>query len=41
MLYNASDRYIQEFFIESAYPARENVAQVYDFLRTTTTTRSS
>ena len=34
MLYNASDRYIQEFFIESAYPARENVARVYEFLRT-------
>ena len=33
LLYNASDRYIQEFFIESAYPARENVAAVYEFLR--------
>ena len=33
LLYNASDRYIQEFFIESAYPAPENVARVYDFLR--------
>ena len=33
LLYNASDRFIQEFFIESAYPARENVAGVYDFLR--------
>jgi len=32
LLYNASDRYIQEFFIESAYPAREHVARVYDFL---------
>jgi ATP-dependent DNA helicase RecQ len=33
LLYNASDRYIQEYFIESAYPARENVAAVYDHLR--------
>ncbi len=33
MLYSASDRYIQEYFIESAYPARENVARVYDYLR--------
>ena len=32
LLYHASDRYIQEYFIESAYPARENVEQVYDFL---------
>ncbi|MBN2475709.1 MAG: RecQ family ATP-dependent DNA helicase [Pirellulales bacterium] len=33
LLYHASDRYIQEYFIESAYPAPENVEQVYDFLR--------
>ena len=33
MLYSPSDRYIQEYFIESAYPARENVQLVYDFLR--------
>ena len=33
LLYNASDRFVQEFFIESAYPARENVAAVYEFLR--------
>ena len=33
MFYHASDRYIQEFFIESAYPGRENVEAVYDFLR--------
>jgi ATP-dependent DNA helicase RecQ len=33
LLYNASDRYIQEYFIENAYPARENVVAVYDFLR--------
>ena len=32
-LYIASDRYIQEFFIESAYPGRENVEAVYDYLR--------
>lgn len=32
LLYTASDRYIQEFFIESAYPNRDNVAQVYGFL---------
>ena len=33
LLYHASDRRIQEYFIESAYPAPENVAQVYDYLR--------
>lgn len=33
LLYSAADRYIQDFFIESAYPARENVARVYDYLR--------
>ncbi|MEN6459284.1 MAG: ATP-dependent DNA helicase RecQ [Thermoguttaceae bacterium] len=33
MLYHASDRYIQEFFIESAYPDRAHVEAVYDFLR--------
>jgi ATP-dependent DNA helicase RecQ len=33
MLYSAGDRYLQEFFIESAYPAREVVATVYDHLR--------
>jgi ATP-dependent DNA helicase RecQ len=33
MLYNSADRFIQEYFIESAYPARENVAIVWDFLR--------
>ena len=25
MLYHASDRFIQEYFIENAYPGRENV----------------
>ncbi|MGO8749751.1 MAG: RecQ family ATP-dependent DNA helicase [Thermoguttaceae bacterium] len=33
LLYNASDRFVQEFFIKSAYPSRENVAAVYEFLR--------
>lgn len=33
LFYHASDRYIQEFFIESAYPSRENVERVWDFLR--------
>jgi ATP-dependent DNA helicase RecQ len=32
MLYHPSDRYIQEYFIESAYPGRDNVEAVYDFL---------
>ena len=32
MLYHASDRYIQEYFIENAYPGRENVQKVYEFL---------
>ena len=33
LLYCSSDRYIQEFFIESAYPSPETVAEVYEFLR--------
>ena len=33
LIYHASDRYIQEFFIESAYPGRENVEAVYEFLK--------
>ncbi len=33
LLYHPSDRYIQEYFIESAYPGRECVEAVYDFLR--------
>ena len=32
MLYHPSDRYLQEWFIESAYPSRENVAKVYEHL---------
>ncbi len=34
MLYSPQDRFIQEFFIENAYPARELIRQVYEFLRT-------
>src|SRR6185312_8909543 len=33
MLYSYGDRKIQEFFIESRYPAREIVAEVYNYLR--------
>ncbi|HEX3871037.1 MAG TPA: RecQ family ATP-dependent DNA helicase [Pirellulales bacterium] len=33
LLFSYGDRRIQEFFIESRYPAREMVALVYDFLR--------
>ncbi len=33
LLYNAADRYIQDYFIRSAYPNREIVARVYDCLR--------
>ncbi|HWB09596.1 MAG TPA: RecQ family ATP-dependent DNA helicase [Pirellulales bacterium] len=33
LLYTYSDRRIQEFFIESAYPARDVVEKVYDHLR--------
>ena len=36
LLYGRSDRFVQEFFIESAYPSRDVVAQVYEFLRTHT-----
>ena len=32
MIFTAADRYIHEFFIESAYPSRQVVAQVYEFL---------
>jgi ATP-dependent DNA helicase RecQ len=32
MLYHASDRYIQEYFIDSAYPDREYVQAVHEFL---------
>lgn len=33
MLYAPSDRYIQEFFIDSAHPTPETIKTVYDFLR--------
>ncbi len=33
MLYHAADRFIQEYFIQNAYPDRENVEAVYEFLR--------
>ena len=33
LLYSYQDRFIQEFFIENAYPSRAVVKQVYDFLR--------
>ncbi len=33
LLYAHRDRRIQEYFIESAYPAPEIVAEIYDFLR--------
>ncbi len=32
LLFGGGDRHIHEFFIESAYPSREVVAQVYEFL---------
>jgi ATP-dependent DNA helicase RecQ len=32
LLFSYSDRYIQEFFIESRYPSRETVRKVYEFL---------
>ncbi len=32
MLYHASDRFIQEYFIDNNYPSRENVRRVYEFL---------
>ncbi len=32
LFYAPSDRYIQEFFIESAYPGREHVETVYNYL---------
>jgi ATP-dependent DNA helicase RecQ len=33
LLYSPGDRYLHEFFIESANPSREVVAQVYELLR--------
>jgi ATP-dependent DNA helicase RecQ len=33
MLYSGSDIYIQRYFIDSAFPDRESIARVYEFLR--------
>ncbi len=33
LLYASADRNIQEFFIDSAFPPRETIQQVYDYLR--------
>ncbi len=33
LLFSFSDRYVQEFFIDMRYPARETVRQVYTYLR--------
>jgi ATP-dependent DNA helicase RecQ len=33
LLFSYADRYLQEFFIDNAYPSREVVKTVYDFLR--------
>lgn len=33
LLYSYQDRFIQEFFIDNAYPSRPIVEQVYDYLR--------
>ncbi|MFT5525034.1 MAG: ATP-dependent DNA helicase RecQ, partial [Pirellulaceae bacterium] len=33
LLFSYGDKYIQEFFIESAYPSREAVSAVYEYLR--------
>ena len=33
LLFSFADRYIQEFFIENAYPTRDAVRRVYEFLR--------
>ncbi|NLX56036.1 MAG: RecQ family ATP-dependent DNA helicase [Planctomycetaceae bacterium] len=32
LLYTPADRHVQEFFIENAYPSRETVARVYQYL---------
>ena len=36
LIYSPSDRFVQEFFIESTYPERETVAKVCDYLRSRT-----
>jgi ATP-dependent DNA helicase RecQ len=33
LLFNERDRWIQEFFIDSAYPSREVIGKIYDYLR--------
>lgn len=33
LLFQAADRYVQEFFIDNAFPSRDTVRAVYDFLR--------
>ncbi|MEE2641920.1 MAG: ATP-dependent DNA helicase RecQ, partial [Planctomycetota bacterium] len=33
LLFSSGDRFIQEFFIENAYPSRKMVEQVYEYLR--------
>jgi ATP-dependent DNA helicase RecQ len=33
LLYSPRDRYVQEFFIDSAYPPREVLGQIYEYLR--------
>ena len=33
LLYSSRDRYIQEFFIESAHPRKDTIAAVYEYLR--------
>ena len=34
LIYSPSDRFVQEFFIESTYPERATVESVYNYLRT-------
>jgi ATP-dependent DNA helicase RecQ len=34
LLHSFQDRFIQEFFIENAYPSRQFVGEVYEYLRT-------
>ena len=33
LIYSPSDRFVQEFFIESTYPERDTVQKVYNYLR--------
>ena len=34
MLFSYQDKFIQEFFIENAYPSRDTIREVYEYLRT-------